>query len=56
VPAGMGCCFYCKRDGTDGTIELFFMHSDSWGQYGPETDERPKLNEFLQGYTETGGT
>lgn len=47
---GMGCMYFCKRDDVDKPIELFFMHSDNWGQYGPETDDRPKLDKFLEGY------
>ena len=32
-------------------IKTLFMHSDNWGQYGPATDDRPKLDSFINGYT-----
>jgi len=47
---GMGCIWYARRTNNFDKIELFFMHSDNWGQYGPETDDRPKLEKFLEGY------
>lgn len=50
IYAEMGCTWYCRRDNTFEKIELFFMHSDNWGQYGPETDDRPKLDAFLKDY------
>lgn len=31
---------------------LFFMHGDSWGQYGPTCDNREKLTNFCDGYRE----
>jgi len=49
---GMGCMWYAKRDYYDGAISLFFMHSDSWGQYGKNSDDRPKLEAFISGYTQ----
>jgi len=48
--AGMGCIWYARRNNNFEKIELFFMHSDNWGQYGPLTDDRPKLNDFIDGY------
>lgn len=51
IPAGMGCIWYARRNNTFDKIELFFMHSDNWGQYGIETDDRPKLNAFIDEYT-----
>jgi hypothetical protein len=51
-PIEMGHMFYCKRDSIDKPIKLFFMHSDNWGQYGSDTDDRSKLNEFIDGYSE----
>lgn len=45
--AGMGCSFYARRLSRQSRIEFFFMHSDSWGQYGPGTDDRPLLAQFL---------
>ena len=52
VGAGMGCTWYFKRDSVDDDILSFFMHGDSWGQYGVTTDERPNLELFLNGYNE----
>jgi hypothetical protein len=51
VYGGMGCIWYAKRSNTFEKIKLFFMHSDNWGQYGPNTDDRPKLDAFLSGYS-----
>jgi hypothetical protein len=50
IYAGMGCVWYARRKNNFQKIELFFMHSDNWGQYGPTTDDRPKLDKFLEGY------
>jgi hypothetical protein len=50
VYAGMACNWYVKRDSVYGPISAFFMHGDSWGQYGPRCDDRPKLNAFCSGY------
>lgn len=49
IYGGMGCQWYIRK--TNNTIQGFFMHSDSWGQYGPATDDRPKLDSFINGYT-----
>lgn len=46
----MGCTWYARRNNIFEKIELFFMHCDNWGQYGPTTDDRPKLEKFLEGY------
>jgi hypothetical protein len=54
INAGMGCAWYYRRDSAEAEIESFFMHSDNWGQYGPETDDRPKLDKFMEGYTSIG--
>jgi hypothetical protein len=56
VYAGMGCQWFVKRDSPHSPIKAFFMHSDSWGQYGPQSNDQPKLVEFLNGYRhfETG--
>lgn len=51
VYAGMGCTWYARRNNTFDKIELFFMHGDNWGQYGAKTDDRPKLDTFIEGYT-----
>lgn len=47
---GMGCSWFIRRSGKDEPLYGFFMHSDSWGQYGGGGDV-PKLNEFTRGYT-----
>lgn len=47
---GMGCIGFNKRDSPSDTFSTFFMHSDSWGQYGPRTSKVPALREFLGGY------
>ncbi|VVU94614.1 hypothetical protein CPAV1605_339 [seawater metagenome] len=49
IYAGMGCCWYIRRSNNQ-EIEGFFMHSDSWGQYGPNTDDSLKLEEFYLSY------
>lgn len=51
VYAGMGCVWYMKRNYENGEIYGYFMHSDSWGQYGPNCDDTPGLYRFLNGYT-----
>jgi hypothetical protein len=50
VYAGMGCMWYAKRDNNWKKIKLFFIHNDNWGQYGPETDNSPLLEQFINGY------
>lgn len=52
IGVGMGCSFYLKRDDVGKPIYGFFMHSDDWGQYGAETDRRPDLSSFTDGYTD----
>lgn len=47
---GMGSCFFVRRSSVDSPLSAVFMHSDSWGQYGPETDDRPYLSLFAEGY------
>ena len=46
--AGMGCTEYIRKK--SGGIEMLFMHSDSWGQYGENTSDVDKLNSFIQNY------
>lgn len=46
--AGMGCIWFVRNN--NRRIEYFFMHSDSWGQYGEDTNNVPRLNCFLHGY------
>jgi len=44
---GMGCqLFVCLKNQEMMTL---FMHQDSHGQYGPNTDDTPILDEFLNG-------
>ena len=50
VDGGMGCSWYLRRDNLNHSISGFFMHSDSWGQYGPESDDRHLMNQFIAGY------
>jgi hypothetical protein len=51
VYAGMGCQWFVRRSNQFSPISVFFMHTDSWGQYGPQCDDRQKLVKFLTGYT-----
>jgi hypothetical protein len=53
IYGGMGCIWYVKRDSLYSPIRTFFMHSDSWGQYGsgPNLDHRPQMESFIAGYT-----
>ena len=47
IYVGMGCAvFVSHKNNVTNTI---FMHSDSWGQYGPEADDTPILNTFREG-------
>lgn len=46
--AGMGCHLFVKKNDINSNIEIFFMHSDSWGQYGHS--DVPELNAFIYGY------
>lgn len=48
--AGMGCLWFFRQENSNSDIEGFFMHSDNWGQYGPLTDDRQKLDEFVLDY------
>jgi hypothetical protein len=50
VYGGMGCVYMAKRDSVLDYIQLFFMHSDAWGQYGEESSDVPKMEKFLSGY------
>jgi len=47
---GMGSTWYVRNNKTK--IEYFFMHSDSWGQYGENSSDIPRLNYFIKGYKE----
>jgi len=48
--AGMGCELYLRRLSKNIPFEIYFMHNDSWGQYGLATDERPFLKLFIEDY------
>uniref|UniRef100_A0A6C0IXM2 RING-type domain-containing protein n=1 Tax=viral metagenome TaxID=1070528 RepID=A0A6C0IXM2_9ZZZZ len=50
IVAGMGCILFVRKNINTNKFEGFFMHNDSWGQYGPKTDERPFLNDFIKNY------
>ena len=50
VYSGQGCVWYVKRRTLGKACQLFFMHGDSWGQYGPQSDDRDKLRAFCYGY------
>lgn len=50
VYSGQGCNWYVKRNEINKPISLFFMHCDSWGQFGPQSDDRSKLKNFCYGY------
>ena len=52
VYAGQGCVIYVKK--VNEVYSTFFMHGDSWGQYGtgPGLDDRPARERFLTGCTE----
>ena len=45
----MGATIYIKIN-EQGSLDALFMHQDSWGQYGPTTDERPILNKFIENH------
>lgn len=45
---GQGCQNYCRNN--HGTYEYFFLHGDSYGQYGEDTSELPLVNAFTLGY------
>lgn len=45
---GLGCMWFIRNH--NKKLEYFFMHSDSWGQYGSDTSDIPRLNCFIRGY------
>ena len=47
VYSGMGSTLYIRKK--NGSILSLFMHGDSWGQYGSNLDDRPILNNFIEG-------
>jgi hypothetical protein len=47
--AGQGCIWYVRCT-KGGIYEYLFMHGDSWGQYGPNSDESPRYTAFVRDY------
>ena len=45
---GQGSQIYCRNN--HGTYEYFFLHGDSYGQYGKDTCELPLVNAFILEY------
>ena len=50
--SGMGSHLYVRKRSNE--IQCLFMHQDSWGQYGIDTDNRPILTKFILNLTEIG--
>lgn len=48
--SGMGTRFYIRKK--DWTIRFLIMTQDSWGQYGEDTSDLPRLNRFIDGLRE----
>ena len=48
--AGLGSLWYIRRDFVNGTLVGAFVHSDSQGQYGLETDNLSIAEHFVYGY------
>ena len=49
---GMGCANIIRK--RNNNIKVLFMHNDSWGQYGPHTDNTPIYNAFIEHLTDMG--
>jgi hypothetical protein len=49
VYSGMGCTIFIRKN--KDKLEYYFMHSDSWGQYGDDSSDVPILNSFIYKYT-----
>jgi len=47
---GMGCYVYIRKK--NNILQSLFMHSDSWGQYGEDTNDQPILLRFIENLTE----
>jgi len=48
---GMGCFWYARNNPQNGgKMEYFFMHSDSYGQYGDDSSDIPRLRAFTESY------
>ena len=50
IRLGLGCSMYVKKY-QDKLVGLF-MHQDSWGQYGPNSDDRPIMYRFIHNLDE----
>jgi len=48
VQASQGCCWYIRNN--NGCKQYLFMHTDNWGQYGPETSHLPRYKAFIHTY------
>ena len=46
---GMGCILYVKNHNSN--LISLFMHSDNWGQYGPDSDDTSIRDNFITGFT-----
>ena len=46
----MGCSLYTRINNFYHPIEIFFLHSDSQGQYGENSNDLPYLENFCKGY------
>ena len=47
---GMGSTIFFRKNIITNNIDYLFMHSDSWGQYGDDSSDVPKLRAFIHGY------
>ena len=47
IYVGMGCYIYVSC--VNNFINTLFMHSDAWGQYGPQTNDTPIYVKFCEG-------
>jgi hypothetical protein len=45
---GLGCELFVKNDAN--VLMGLFMHSDNWGQYGPDTDDTSIYHMFIEGF------
>lgn len=46
INVGMGCQLYVYCHYPNEPVAIF-MHSDSWGQYGPATNDEPTLRKYI---------
>lgn len=47
---GMGCAWYARNNKNTNSLEYFFLHSDSRGQYGDDSSDIPRLRAFTDTY------